>query len=90
MKAWPRHPVTCEIATWVWLGELTWKHGGVVDLGTVPAQEWDSLAAPGFDAARFMGVWERSPAAQRQSDLPAARRSLAGRGLRLGRALPGV
>jgi len=33
-----------------------------VDLGTVPAKEWDAIAAPGFDAVWFMGVWERSPA----------------------------
>jgi hypothetical protein len=33
-----------------------------VDLGTVPAQEWDALASRGFDAVWFMGVWERSPA----------------------------
>jgi hypothetical protein len=33
-----------------------------VDLATVPAQEWDALAAHGFDAVWLMGVWERSPA----------------------------
>jgi hypothetical protein len=33
-----------------------------MDLGTVPAKEWDALASRGFDAIWFMGVWERSPA----------------------------
>lgn len=31
-------------------------------LGTVPPAEWDAIAAHGFDAVWFMGVWERSPA----------------------------
>jgi hypothetical protein len=62
MKAWTRHPVIYEVNTWVWLGELSRKHQRPVDLGTVPVQEWDALAAPGFDAIWFMGVWERSPA----------------------------
>ena len=33
-----------------------------VTLATVPEQEWDAIAAYGFDAVWFMGVWERSPA----------------------------
>ncbi len=33
-----------------------------VTLATVPDQEWDALAAHGFDAVWLMGVWERSPA----------------------------
>jgi len=62
MRAWPRHPIIYEINTWVWLGELSRKHRRPVDLGTVPAKEWDTIAAHGFDAVWFMGVWERSPA----------------------------
>jgi glycosidase len=31
-------------------------------LSSVPAAEWDALAAYGFDAIWLMGVWERSPA----------------------------
>jgi Alpha amylase, catalytic domain len=62
MKPWPKHPVIYEINTWVWLYELSRKYQRPVDLGTVPEQEWDSLASYGFDAAWFMGVWERSPA----------------------------
>ena len=62
MNTWPRHPIVYEINTWVWLGELAGKHGRPVHLGTVPTEEWDALAAHGFDALWFMGVWERSPA----------------------------
>ena len=62
MKTWPRHPLIYEINTWVWLGELNRKYRKSIDLGTVPDQEWDAIAAYGFDAVWFMGVWERSPA----------------------------
>jgi len=62
MDPWPRYPVIFEINTWVWLNELGRKYGRPVDLATVPKQELDALAAPGFDAVWFMGVWERSPA----------------------------
>jgi len=46
----------------VWLGELSRKYPGPLNLATVPQQEWDAIAALGFDAVWFMGVWERSPA----------------------------
>jgi hypothetical protein len=62
MKTWPKHPVIYEINTWVWLVELSRKYRKSVDLATVPKQEWDAIAAHGFDAVWFMGVWERSPA----------------------------
>jgi glycosidase len=51
-----------EINTWVWLTELGGRTGRPIDLGSVPASEWDSIAALGFDAVWLMGVWERSPA----------------------------
>ncbi len=50
MRTWPKHPVIYEINTWVWLGELSRKYRKSVDLGTVPEQEWDAIAAHGFDA----------------------------------------
>jgi Alpha amylase, catalytic domain len=59
---WPRFPSIYEINTWVWLGELARKAGAPVDLGSVSPDEWDRVAAMGFDAVWFMGVWERSPA----------------------------
>ncbi len=62
MSHWPRYPSLYEINTWVWLTELRSKHGSNIDLRSVPASEWDAIAAGGFDAVWFMGVWERSPA----------------------------
>lgn len=62
MSPWPSYPVIYEINTWVWLDELSRKYRKSVNLGTVPKEEWDALAALGFDAVWFMGVWERSPA----------------------------
>jgi len=62
MRPWPRYPVIYELNAWAWLKELSQKHGRAVVFATVPEQEWDALAAQGFDAVWFMGVWERSPA----------------------------
>jgi len=58
----PRNPTIYEINAWVWLAELRARLGSGVDLGSVPAGEWDAIAARGFDAVWLMGVWERSPA----------------------------
>lgn len=57
---WPHHPSIYEIHTWVWLAELSAKYGTFVELGSVPAVEWDAIAEYGFDAVWLMGVWERS------------------------------
>ena len=62
MNPWPAHPLIYEINTWVWLGELSRKLRRPVTLDTVPAEDWDRIAAGGFDAVWLMGVWERSPA----------------------------
>jgi hypothetical protein len=62
MNPWPKYPVIYEINTWLWLDELSRKHGKPLDLATIPKQVWDALASHGFDAVWFMGVWERSPA----------------------------
>ena len=62
LRTWPTHPVIYEINTWVWLGDLSRLTGRAVTLGTVPAIEWDRIAAGGFDAVWLMGVWQRSPA----------------------------
>jgi hypothetical protein len=58
----PERPLIYEINTWPWLEELTRREGRAVTLGTVPAAEWDALAALPVDAVWLMGVWERSPA----------------------------
>jgi glycosidase len=62
MSKWLPYPSLYEINTWVWLSEFPSKHGRGVDLGSVPAAEWDAIAELGFDAVWLMGVWERSPA----------------------------
>jgi len=62
MTGWHRFPSIYEINTWVWLADLGKQHGMYLELGSVPAREWDAIAALGFDAVWLMGVWERSPA----------------------------
>ena len=62
MSLRPHYPTIYEINAWVWLSELRARRASPVDLGSVPAAEWDAIAACGFDAVWLMGVWERSPA----------------------------
>jgi glycosidase len=62
MKPWPKNPIIYEINTWVWLNEVHRRVKIPVNLGNVPAAEWDAIAGLGADAVWFMGVWERSPA----------------------------
>ena len=60
-----RQPVIYEINTWVWLEALSRRHKHPVTLATVPSQEWEAIAAFGFDVVWLMGVWQRSPAGTR-------------------------
>ena len=60
-SVWPAYPSLYEINTWVWLTELRHRYATHVDLASVPAAEWDAIAAYGFDGLWLMGVWERSP-----------------------------
>ena len=61
MQPWPKNPLIYEINTWVWLDELSRKEGQTLTLASIPDAEWDRIAALGYDATWFMGVWERSP-----------------------------
>jgi len=54
------HPHLYEINTWVWLEELSVRHDRCLSLSDVPNEEWDRLAALGFDFVYLMGVWRRS------------------------------
>jgi len=54
------HPHLYEINTWVWLEELSVKHGRDLTLQDVPTEEWDRLADLGFNFVYLMGVWRRS------------------------------
>jgi hypothetical protein len=60
--AWAVSPALYEIDTWTWLAALSRNYGRPVHLGSVPPEEWDAIAAFGFDAVWLMGVWQRSPA----------------------------
>ncbi len=61
MRPWPKSALIYEINTWLWLRELNRPSPRPLSLADVPAQEWDRIAALGFDAVWLMGVWERSP-----------------------------
>jgi hypothetical protein len=61
-SGWPRFPSLYEINTWIWVSELSQMYEQNIDLSCVPSAEWDAIAAFGFAAVWFMGVWERSPA----------------------------
>jgi glycosidase len=60
-----KHPHLYEINTWLWLDELSKRAGRRITLGEIPENEWDRLAALGFDLVWLMGVWQRSPLARR-------------------------
>ena len=62
VSVWRQYPALYEINTWVWLSEASRKFGRNITLSSIPSSEWDAIAAYGFDAVWFMGVWERSPA----------------------------
>ena len=48
-QTWPHSPTIYEINTWAWLADLSTKYGSFVELGSVPAAEWDAIAEFGFD-----------------------------------------
>lgn len=64
-SAWPRNPTVYEVNAWTWLHEASARAGRRVDLGTLPAAEWDALTAWRPDAVWLMGAWERSPEGRR-------------------------
>ena len=55
MKPWPKHPVIYEINTWVWLSELSRKYKSLVNLATVPEEEWTPLLPMALTPS---GSWE--------------------------------
>jgi glycosidase len=60
-----QHPHLYEISAWPWLERLgsdpARAGGRPLTLENVPAEEWDRIAAAGFDYVFLMGVWRRSP-----------------------------
>jgi hypothetical protein len=65
MKPRANNPIIYEINTWVWLEELRRRLNRQMNLGSIPAEEWNGIAALGVNAVWLMGVWERSPAGVR-------------------------
>ena len=57
----PPRPTVYEINTAVWLERLGRDRGRPLELGEVPAAEWDALAALPVDAVWLMGVWRAQP-----------------------------
>src|SRR5262249_36304148 len=55
-----QHPHLLEISAWPWLTRLSEVYQRTVTRGEVPAEEWDRIAARGFDLVYLMGVWRRS------------------------------
>ena len=78
-----KHPHLFEISAWPWLERLSARHHRRVTLDTVPAAEWDAVAARGFTHVFLMGVWRRSPLGR------AIARDHAGLREEYGHALPG-
>lgn len=60
--------IIAEINTWVWINDLEKKHGKTLNLGNIPAQEWNQLAEMGFNAVWLMGIWKRSPSGKKISE----------------------
>ena len=52
------HPHLCEINTWAWLEELSAQQKRLIKIADVPDEEWDKLAALGFDVIWLMGIWQ--------------------------------
>ena len=58
-------PHILEINARSWLGRYERELGHKVTLADVPASFWEKIQKMGFDAVWLMGVWKRSPAAQK-------------------------
>jgi hypothetical protein len=63
MPKWPRHPKIFEINTWVWLSDLSQKYEGSRNLASVPAREWDAIAANVERVPLLAARWSLDPAA---------------------------
>jgi len=59
------NPHILEINTRAWLKRLEAQTGRPVTLSTVPDSCWEKIKNDGFDAVWLMGVWKKSPAAER-------------------------
>src|SRR4030042_2971749 len=54
------NPKLYEINTVSWLYQLSRQYGNKINIGNVPAEQWDRLKDLGFDCIWLMGIWKRS------------------------------
>ena len=59
------NPHILEINARSWLKRHAARAGHPVTLADIPADVWDKIQKTGFDAVWLMGVWKRSPAAEK-------------------------
>ena len=65
-RDWMSNVVLIAKSIYVWLDQLSKKHGrAITRLDQIPNEELDRLARWGFTGLWLIGVWERSPASQR-------------------------
>jgi hypothetical protein len=62
-----RHPHLYEVNARIFLRRVSEKYHRTLTLATIPDEEWQWLAQPGFDLLWPMGVWQRSPYARQQA-----------------------
>jgi glycosidase len=63
--AWMPGAVLIAKSTYVWLAQLSKKHGRLITrLDQIPDEELDTLARRGMNSLWLIGIWERSRASQ--------------------------
>ena len=63
--AWMPTAVLIAKSTYVWLAQLSRKHGRTIDkLDQIPDEDLDNLARRGLNSLWLIGIWERSRASQ--------------------------
>jgi hypothetical protein len=65
-RDWMSKVVLIAKSTYVWLDQLSKKHGRPIRrIDEIPDEELDTLARWGFSGLWLIGIWERSPASRR-------------------------
>ncbi|MDX1690441.1 MAG: alpha-amylase family glycosyl hydrolase [Acidimicrobiia bacterium] len=65
-RSWMPSVVLMAKSTYVWLDQLSKRHGrAITRLDEIPDEELDALAAGGFTGLWLIGLWERSEASRR-------------------------
>jgi glycosidase len=75
---WMPRVVMMAKSTFVWLDQLSKRHGRAIEtLRDIPDEELDTLAARGFTALWLIGLWRRSHASRRIKQLHGAHDAVA-------------